>query len=176
MQSRKIFFSAVLLAAAIGAQAQPSCGARVTVRQVAMQPNDDGTRTLKYRASVQVDSEGAACTRVKFSVMRSYVKRDGSTVEAGIPVTVDVPRHNADVEGDDVLPTSRLVYWWPDQVRCEPCPAAATSEASPAVPGKAKASAPQASADDSSGASHPKHRKKAALTLGAVAMGALLLL
>jgi hypothetical protein len=173
----KRLFSWVIISGALLAlipasvSADPVCGARVTVREVSRQPNDDGTRTLKYRASVQAEpAEGTVCSRVSFSVMRSYVKADGSTAEAGIPMTLEV-RKRSTVDGEDVLPTSRLVYWWADQVRCEPCSAAASA------PGRAR---PQARAEKAEEKTTDKAstngRKKAAAVLGAVALGALLLL
>jgi hypothetical protein len=173
---RSVALLALLTMGAVPLVSAQTCGARVTVRQVGMQPNDDGTRTLRYRASVQIDPPGV-CTRVSFSLMRSYVRSDGSTIEAGLPLSVEVEKRNTLLEGDDVLPTSRLVYWWTEQVRCEPC----TGETSTAAPPPAKApkAAPAAPARASEAATdtpHPKGRKKAALGLGAVAIGAILLL
>jgi hypothetical protein len=176
VKARNVALSMVVVvggAALVGAQ--PACGARVTVRQVGMQPNDDGTRTLKYRANVQIDPPGV-CTRVSFSLMRSYVKGDGSTVEAGLPLAVEVQKRSTLLEGDDVLPTSRLVYWWTDDVRCEPCPGG--QAAAPAQTSRSSAPAPAAAVANQapSDAPHSKPRKKAALTVGAVAIGAILLL
>jgi hypothetical protein len=148
--------------------ADPVCGAHVTVREVGRQANDDGTRTLKYRATVLAEpAEGASCARVSFSVMRSYVKSDGSTAEGPIPVTLEVKKRNTTVDGQDVLATTRLVYWWADQIRCEPC----TGEVAPAT-GKARSE----SRPDKDEKGSAKGRKKAAAALGAVALGAMLLL
>jgi hypothetical protein len=172
----KRLFSWVMISSALLAliparvSADPVCGARVTVREVSRQPNDDGTRTLKYRASVQAEpAEGAACSKVSFSVMRSYVKADGSTAEAGIPMTIEARKRSTVVDGEDVLPTSRLVYWWADQVRCEPCSGDPVASASSRV-------RPQAKAEKTEDKAQPKGRKKAAAALGAVALGVLLLL
>jgi hypothetical protein len=157
------------------------CGARVTVREVARQVNDDGTRTLRYRANVLAEpAEGTSCARVSFSVMRSYVKTDGTTAEAGIPVTVEVKKRSTNVDGEDVLATSRLVYWWADQVRCEPCSGEVT-EAPPAPAAKAQAAADkkvqfEAPQPEKEEKPPSKGRKKAAAALGIVALGALLLL
>jgi hypothetical protein len=104
----------------LGVHAESACGARVTVREVGRQLNDDGTRTLKYRASVEAETE-ASCAKISFSIMRSYVKADGSTTEGAIPMTIEARRRSTVIEGEDVLPTSRLVYWWADQVRCDAC-------------------------------------------------------
>jgi hypothetical protein len=159
------------------ASADPVCGARVTVREVGRQANDDGTRTLKYRAVVLADpAEGASCARVSFNVMRSYVKADGSTAEAGIPVAVDAKKRSTTVDGEDVLPTSPLVYWWADQVRCEPCAAEAPPAAAPhAAAGKKQRSDLRLEAEPGQKAPS-KGRKKAAAALGVVALSALFLL
>jgi hypothetical protein len=110
---------ALLVCAPFEAAAQV-CAARATVRQMSASPNEDGTRTLRYRAHVQADREAAACTRVSFTVMRSYVGADGATREEGIPLTVEV-KDQLEVDGEDVLATKKLVYWWTDRVTCEPC-------------------------------------------------------
>jgi hypothetical protein len=107
------------LAAPAAVEAQ-SCGARVTVRQVGMKANEDGTRTLKYRAKVEADHGTSRCAKVQFTVMRSYVRTDGQKLEDGIPVTVEAEKR-AEVEGEDILATNKLVYWWADRVSCQPC-------------------------------------------------------
>jgi hypothetical protein len=166
------------------ASAGPVCGAHVTVREVGRQANDDGTRTLKYRATVLAEpADGASCARVTFSVMRSYVKSDGSTTEGAIPVTLEVKKRNTTVDGEDVLATTRLVYWWADQVRCEPCSEAsgAPAEAGPKPRAESREDKPQAAfrsekAEKPEKAPSSSGRKKAAAALGAVALGAILLL
>jgi hypothetical protein len=102
-----------------GAGAQ-ECGARVTVRQVGMKANEDGTRTLKYRARVEAATESSQCAKVSFTVMRSYIRTDGQKLEDGIPVAVEADGR-VEVEGEDILATSKLVYWWADRVSCQPC-------------------------------------------------------
>jgi hypothetical protein len=114
--------------------AAQACGAHVSVRQVDKKQNEDGTRTLKYRAVVQADP-AAGCTRVSFHVIRSYVRNDGVTLEEPIPMSVEA--HDQEVvEAEDVLATNKLVYWRADRVSCQPCAGVAVA-AKPSKPGKA---------------------------------------
>jgi len=119
--------SMILLTGASPCAAQV-CAARVKVHQVGMKANQDGTRTLRYQARVQTDSAGPACATVAFSVLGSYVKPGGATLEDTIPVAVDARRRTVVVEGEEVLPTSKLVYWRVDGVTCEPCPETARAQ------------------------------------------------
>jgi hypothetical protein len=145
------------------------CGARATVRQTAMKMNDDGTRTVRYRADVLADREAAQCTNVHLMVMRSYVKADGSTVEEGIPLSLEV-HDRKQFDGEEVLPTSKLVYWWTDRVRCEPCAGAAQDAKAPTSP---QGSEKRAAGDAASGG---KGKKTVLGMVGAVALGVLLVL
>jgi hypothetical protein len=116
-----------------------SCGAQVSVRQVDKKQNEDGTRTLKYRATVQADP-AAGCTRVSFDVIRSYVRHDGVTLEDPIPMSVEA--HDQEVvEAQDVLATSKLVYLRAERVSCQPCSSVAVA----ARPGKSGAKAASSS-------------------------------
>src|SRR5687767_11978438 len=108
-RARLTFLVVGALSAAAAAPAAEVCGARVSVRQIAMTPNEDGTRTVRYRASVETDQP--ACAQVSFTIVRSYIKPDGTNMEDMIPVDVQVPGRAVDVEGDTVAHTRRLIYW-----------------------------------------------------------------
>ena len=163
----------LLLQGPVPAVAQP-CGARVTVRQIGMTTNEDGTRTLRYRASVQTDQ--SACTKVTFTIIRSYIKPDGAAVEDAIPVQVQVPGRAIDVEGETLANTRRLIYWRADRVSCQPCGDQATGVPAAPVPAASSrpvpTTAPPAETDDRAarGSSGPKLGKKAALIGGGAAI------
>ena len=160
-------------------EAADVCGAQVTVRQIGMTPNDDGTRTVRYRASVETDQ--VTCAKVSFSIIRSYIKPDGTAFEDAIPVDIQVPGRAVDVEGETLANTRRLIYWRAEKVACLPCAAgsAANVPAAP-VPGSTRRTATgttttAAKADSGGGV----HVGKTAVLIGgaaAVAGGAALML
>jgi hypothetical protein len=157
-------------------QAADVCGARVDVRQIGMTSNDDGTRTVRYRASVQTDQ--VTCAKVTFSIIRSYIKPDGTAFEDAIPVDIQVPGRAVDVEGETLANTRRLIYWRAERISCQPCadggkgnvPAApvpgAPSSRRPAASGGSTAPTTIASSDSDGGV---KVGKKAMLIGGAAA-------
>jgi hypothetical protein len=154
------------LAAAGAVEAADACGAQVSVRQVATTPNADGTRTVRYRATVQTDQ--TSCTRVTFTIMRSYIKTDGTAFEDAIPVDVQV-EGRADVEADTVADTRRLIYWRAERVTCEPCASGTKATGTTAAPA-ASAGRRSAGRTDDAGLEKPKAGKKAALIAGGVAV------
>jgi hypothetical protein len=114
------------------------CGAQVTVRQIKLTPNADGTRTVRYRASVQTDQP--ACAVVSFTIIRSYIKPDGAAFEDAIPVEVDVPGR-VDVEADTIADTRRLIYWRAEKVTCRPCAGSASNAPAASAPSAASSAA-----------------------------------
>jgi hypothetical protein len=118
-RARLAYWIAAAVVPAAAAPAAEVCGARVSVRQIAMSQNEDGTRNVRYRASVETDQ--TSCARVSFTIVRSYLKPDGSNYEDMIPVEVQVPGRAVDVEGDTVADTRRLIYWRAEKVSCQPC-------------------------------------------------------
>jgi hypothetical protein len=154
--------------------AAQTCGARVTVRQIGMTANEDGTRTLRYRASVQTDQ--SACTKVAFTIIRSYIKPDGTAVEDAIPVEVQVPGRAIDVEGETLANTRRLIYWRADRVSCQPCSDQATGVPAAPVPAASSRSVPtsappvETEADAARGSRSPRVGRKVALIGGGAAI------
>jgi hypothetical protein len=168
-----IAFSILFVASSVAADV---CGARVDVKQIGMTPNEDGTRTVRYRASVQTDQ--VTCAKVSFSILRSYIKPDGTAFEDVIPVDIQVPGRAVDVEGETLANTRRLIYWRAEKITCEPCakgevaatnvppaPVPATARRRPATGGAA--AAPAAPSSDEGGMKLPG--KKAVLIGGAAA-------
>jgi len=174
--SRRASFVAAVLPfalAAAGAQAAGVCGAAVTVRQIRLSPNEDGTRTVRYRATVQTDQP--ACARVSFTIIRSYIKPDGTAFEDAIPVEVQVPGRSVDVEADTIANTRRLIYWRAEKVTCEPCAGtagnlpAAPMPSSPSRSSPGSAPAPEAQGGGDSGWTLPHVGPKAVIVGGAAA-------
>jgi hypothetical protein len=119
--SRASFFMMAGAALLLGGRSEAAdvCGAQVTVRQIGMTPNEDGTRIVRYRASVETDQP--TCAKVGFSIIRSYIKPDGTPFEDAIPVDIQVPGRAVDVEGETLANTRRLIYWRAEKVTCQPC-------------------------------------------------------
>jgi hypothetical protein len=169
---------AALVASAPADAVAQVCSARATVRQIGVKPNDDGTRTLRYRATLQADKDAVPCTKVDLTVVRSYVAADGTTREEGIPLSAEV-KDKLEIDGEDVLATSKLVYWRTERVTCEPCAGApATTKAAAMAIDPPAASAATEDSEAGDAAQQPKLTPKKKKVLGAltVMLGVLLVL